>query len=66
MESYFDAQNLPTVTSDRTLSKLETPRMDQEQLNEALEGVELPYKHERENLNQEYRAQFNKWMYLMW
>ena len=44
VEDYFSAQS-GGKTSDHTLARLETPRMDQEQLNEALVGVQAPYKY---------------------
>lgn len=37
VESYFEAQALPALTSDHTLAKLDMPRMDHEQLQQALE-----------------------------
>ena len=39
VESYFDAKSLPALTSDHTLAKLDMPRIDQEQLQQALQVV---------------------------
>lgn len=38
MEGYFESQAFGSVTSDRTLAKLEMPRMDTETLTKTLQG----------------------------
>ena len=39
VEGYFESQAYGSVTSDRTLAKLEMPRMDAETLTKTLEGM---------------------------
>ncbi|CAH1773104.1 unnamed protein product, partial [Owenia fusiformis] len=65
VEDYFIAQNVAAVTSDRTLSKLDTPRMDQAALQDALSGVTASHKSQREELHREHTSLFNKWMLQM-
>ncbi|XP_032833233.2 origin recognition complex subunit 2 [Petromyzon marinus] len=63
VEDYFDAHKTSKViTSDRTLSKLQSPRLDQETLGRLLRAVQLPFRKERKQLEQEYRGLFAKWM----
>ena len=66
VDDYFDIHSSSAVTSDRTLAKLETPRMDQEALNSALTGVDLGYTKERKALYEEHRGLFNQWMFNLW
>ena len=66
VESYFDAQKAVPVTSDRTLSRLETPRMEPSEVADALRDVEFLYASEREGLFLEHKQMFNKWMYQLW
>ena len=40
MEVYFESQAYGSVTSDRTLAKLDMPRMDAETLTKTLEGTD--------------------------
>ena len=63
VEAYFDAQSEATVTSDRTLAKLAMPRMDQQTLTMALQGVDIGLATERAQLTDYYAGQFDKWMY---
>ncbi|KAI0215829.1 Origin recognition complex subunit 2 [Lamellibrachia satsuma] len=65
VQEYFHSQAAPGlgVTSDHTLARLETPRMDQEALSVALTGVALGYKEEREQLLEEHWDAFPRWMY---
>ncbi|XP_061432336.1 origin recognition complex subunit 2 [Lethenteron reissneri] len=63
VEDYFDAHKTSKViTSDRTLSKLQSPRLDQETLGRLLRAVQLPFREERKQLEREYRGLFAKWM----
>ena len=41
MEGYFESQAYGSVTSDRTLAKLDMPRMDAETLTKTLEGINM-------------------------
>ena len=67
VEDYFDVHaGDPRVTSDRTLSRLQTPRMDREAVTEALAGVEMGYADKRQALFEEHKSHFNHWMYLLW
>lgn len=68
VQEYFHSQAAPGlgVTSDHTLARLETPRMDQEALSVALTGVALGYKEEREQLLEEHWDAFPRWMYNLW
>lgn len=67
VEEYFDlhSQGGLSTTSDRTLAKLGTGKMDQESLNELLRRV--PSKHSREcqQMYEEHRELFHKWMFYM-
>jgi len=54
------------ITSDHTLARLQTPRMDQEALTVALTGVSLGYAEERKQLLEEHRDAFPRWMYNLW
>ncbi|XP_002742449.2 origin recognition complex subunit 2-like [Saccoglossus kowalevskii] len=62
-EEYFEAQSGTVVTSDRTLSRLNTPRMNQEELNNVLECESSSHQIERQELYDDYRELFNKWMF---
>ncbi|XP_070536327.1 origin recognition complex subunit 2-like [Ptychodera flava] len=62
-EEYFEAHSGAAVTSDRTLSRLNTPRMDQEQLNDVLNSAPRSHQEHCQALYEEYREQFNKWMF---
>ena len=66
VESYFEAQSGASHTSDRTLARLETPRLDAAELSAALSGVAPEYSAEKQALFNGYRSQFNKWMRQMW
>ena len=46
VENYFESQTQASHTSDQTLAKLRIPRMDPEQLAEALKvGISLNLRH---------------------
>ncbi len=66
VDEYFDIHSGSVVTSDRTLAKLQTPRMDQETLSMALSGVDIGYGNERKALHEEYRGLFHQWMFNLW
>ena len=66
VESYFEAQSGAVCTSDRTLARLETPRLDAAELSAALSGVKAEYASEKEALFSEYRRHFSKWMLQLW
>ncbi|XP_063970685.1 origin recognition complex subunit 2-like [Lytechinus pictus] len=62
-EEYFVAHSGQALTSDHTLSRLETPQMGSGQLAEALESAPNSYTKEMTDLFEEHCALFNKWMY---
>ncbi|ESO93490.1 hypothetical protein LOTGIDRAFT_161593 [Lottia gigantea] len=64
-EDYFDLHSEGAVTSDRTLSKLETPRLDHEALSKLLKNVTTSHpKHTKEML-EDHSSQFSRWMFNM-
>ncbi|XP_046330979.2 origin recognition complex subunit 2-like [Haliotis rufescens] len=64
-EEYFDIHSGAAITSDRTLSKLDTPRLDQQALSALLESVSSSHVSECAGLLQEHMALFSKWMFQM-
>jgi hypothetical protein len=67
VEAYFDAHSTSSVlTSDRTLSRLDHPRMDHEALAGVLCGLENAYKDECSALLAQYRSQYEQWMFMLW
>lgn len=64
-ESYFEAQASKVVTSDRTLSKLATPRLSQEEVTEILASSGLRYRNEIQELIYDHKANFATWMSLL-
>ena len=59
---YFENQDL-CVTSDRTLSRLEMPRMDQDTMLKCLKEYKQPYHKQRKILMEMYKKKFKKWMF---
>ncbi|KAK7945100.1 hypothetical protein WMY93_000828 [Mugilogobius chulae] len=63
VEEYFEAHGSSKVlTSDRTLEKLNTPKLDRETLIRLLEGKPSCYAKEILELHNKYRQHFSKWM----
>ncbi|CAL9689062.1 unnamed protein product [Knipowitschia caucasica] len=63
VEEYFEAHGSSKVlTSDRTLDKLNTPKLDRETLIRLLEGKPSCYAKEIQELHKKYSQHFNKWM----
>ncbi|XP_029112529.1 origin recognition complex subunit 2 isoform X2 [Scleropages formosus] len=63
VEEYFTAHASSKVTtSDRTLQKLQTPKLDQETLARLLDGKPSSYADEINQLNKEHEKFFSKWM----
>ena len=62
-EEYFVAHAGQALTSDHTLSRLETPQMGSGQLTEALQSAPNRYTKEMKELFEEHCTLFNKWMY---
>jgi len=66
-DSYFEAQSTKVRTSDRTLSKLKTPRLSEADVSSLLasEGSHLKYQPEILELLADHRVQFPKWLSLL-
>uniref|UniRef100_A0A673B6B8 Origin recognition complex subunit 2 n=1 Tax=Sphaeramia orbicularis TaxID=375764 RepID=A0A673B6B8_9TELE len=63
VEEYFEAHGSSKVlTSDRTLERLHTPKLDRETLIRLLEGKPSCYSKEIQQLHKKYCKHFNKWM----
>ncbi|KAM4024873.1 origin recognition complex subunit 2 isoform 1-T3 [Anomaloglossus baeobatrachus] len=63
VEEYFEAHSSSKVlTSDRTLQKLQTPKLDQETLQKLLDTSPTAFAHDLRNLTEKHEAFFNKWM----
>jgi len=64
-EGYFDAHSTKVLTSDRTLSRLKTPRLSHGQLKDLVEGEGIRYEKEIRELVMDHQAQFPKWLSLL-
>ncbi|XP_022063301.1 origin recognition complex subunit 2 [Acanthochromis polyacanthus] len=63
IEEYFEAHGSSKVlTSDRTLERLHTPKLDRETLVRLLEGKPSCYSKEIQQLHNKHRKHFSKWM----
>ncbi|XP_074545569.1 origin recognition complex subunit 2 [Halichoeres trimaculatus] len=63
VEEYFEAHGSSKVlTSDRTLERLHTPKLDREMLVQLLEGKPSCYSKEIQQLFNKHKKHFNKWM----
>ncbi|XP_062869150.1 origin recognition complex subunit 2 [Trichomycterus rosablanca] len=63
VEEYFEAHSSSKVlTSDRTLQKLQTPKLDRETLIRLLDGKPSCYAEEISQLNKKHEKYFSKWM----
>ncbi|XP_051943124.1 origin recognition complex subunit 2 [Hippocampus zosterae] len=63
VEDYFEAHGSSKVlTSDRTLERLHTPKLDRETLTRLLEGQPSRYLREIQNLHDKHKKHFSKWM----
>ncbi len=62
-EEYFEAHSGMAMTSDHTLSRLDTPQMDSQQLQSTLAGMANDYATEIGELYDEYASLFKKWMF---
>ncbi|KAG8558872.1 hypothetical protein GDO81_017169 [Engystomops pustulosus] len=63
VEEYFEAHSSSKVlTSDRTLQKLQTPKLDQETLRKLLEQFPSKFADDLKNLTEKHEALFYKWM----
>ena len=67
-DAYFEAHGDDTAaatTSDRTLSRLKTPRLSQETLDQLLAAEPVRYEREMLALFDGYRDQFERWLQLL-
>lgn len=64
-EDYFLAQSSAVHTSDRTLSRLKTPRLSQEAVDSLMENVDDCHIKEKSLLMKDYYQQFPLWNFLM-
>ncbi|KAG9473344.1 origin recognition complex subunit 2 isoform X1 [Eleutherodactylus coqui] len=63
VEEYFEAHSSSKVlTSDRTLQKLHTPKLDQETLQKLLDQSPSSFADDIRNLTEEHEGLFYKWM----
>ncbi|XP_051529304.1 origin recognition complex subunit 2 isoform X2 [Myxocyprinus asiaticus] len=63
VEEYFEAHSSSKVlTSDRTLQKLQTPKLDRETLLSLLSKNPSSFAEEIHQLNAKHEKNFNKWM----
>ncbi|KAM9321960.1 origin recognition complex subunit 2 [Pholidichthys leucotaenia] len=63
VEEYFEAHgSLKVLTSDRTLQRLNTPKMDRDTLARLLEGKPSCYMKEIRQLHNKHKKHFNTWM----
>ncbi|KAA8587446.1 hypothetical protein FQN60_016308 [Etheostoma spectabile] len=63
IEEYFEAHGSSKVlTSDRTLERLHTPKLDRETLVQLLEGKPSCCSKEIQQLHKKHRKHFSKWM----
>ncbi|CAJ1071611.1 origin recognition complex subunit 2 isoform X1 [Xyrichtys novacula] len=63
VEEYFEAHgNSKVLTSDRTLERLHTPKLDRETLVQLLEDKPSCFKKEIQQLHNKHKKHFNKWM----
>ncbi|XP_076018508.1 origin recognition complex subunit 2 [Genypterus blacodes] len=63
VEEYFEAHvSSKVLTSDRTLDRLNTPKLDRETLVRLLEGKPTCYSSEIQQLHDKYTKHFSKWM----
>lgn len=63
VEEYFEAHGSSKVlTSDRTLQRLNTPKLDRETLIRLLEGKASCYAKEIQELHNKHCKHFSKWM----
>ncbi|XP_047445122.1 origin recognition complex subunit 2 [Mugil cephalus] len=63
IEEYFEAHGSSKVlTSDRTLERMHTPKLDRETLVQLLEGKASCYAKEIQQLHNKHKKHFSKWM----
>ncbi|XP_070502762.1 origin recognition complex subunit 2 [Chironomus tepperi] len=65
-DDFFSTQTAKSKTSDHTLDKLKNPRLPHDKLIKLLSEMEISKEHAQavKEMNEEYKAYFNKWMIL--
>lgn len=64
---YFNSHaSSKVITSNHTLDRLKNPRLEHDKLFKLLSEMKLSNAHEQsiKSMNEEYRAQFSKWVFL--
>ena len=64
-EDYFLAQSSSVHTSDRTLNRLNNPRLSQEAVDSLMENFDDCHSKEKVLLMKEYQQQFLQWSFLL-
>lgn len=64
-EDYFLAQSSSVHTSDRTLNRLNNPRLSQEAVDSLMENFGDCHSKEKILLMKEYQQQFLQWIFLL-
>nr|SVE79672.1 EOG090X0AVI [Daphnia magna] len=64
-EDYFLAQSSSVHTSDRTLNRLNNPRLSQEAVDSLMENFDDCHSKEKILLMKEYQQQFLQWIFLL-
>ncbi|KAK4882005.1 hypothetical protein RN001_005324 [Aquatica leii] len=67
-EDYFsNSSKRKTVTSNNAISKIDTPQLQQEDLEKLLSSLNLTVKHGKKlkELSSKNQEQFSKWLYIM-
>ncbi|XP_025083608.1 origin recognition complex subunit 2-like [Pomacea canaliculata] len=64
-EEYFDIHAAGVVTSDRTLSRLNLPQMDIQELRGMLQQVSEPHAKQQKRLWDKHCVLFRRWMFNM-
>ncbi|BFZ06369.1 hypothetical protein BsWGS_09408 [Bradybaena similaris] len=61
-ETYFDLHSMAPLTSDRTLSALDGPRLDVDTIREVLKQVDVGHHKEMDKLMSKHVHLFKRWM----
>jgi len=64
-DSYFEAQHCRVVTSDKTLSKQNLPRLTEEEVNKLLDKWKQRYQTEIFEMKEDNKTYFTKWLSLL-
>ncbi|KAL1132700.1 hypothetical protein AAG570_010652, partial [Ranatra chinensis] len=64
-DKYFETHSSKAFTSDHTLSKLNTPKLDQDQLAALLKSVNPGHQNSIKLLNDENTSLFRRWLFTL-